>query len=136
MAIYIEEHGVSVALNRTDEAVFIELKMKGKLTHEDYQIFVPILERALKEAKGLKINMLADMTEFKGWKMRAAWDDMVFGLKHARDFDKLAIVGKKKWEEVAADMMKPFVKGKIKFFKNRSKAIKWLLADDTKEEKK
>jgi hypothetical protein len=52
---------------------------------------------------------------------------MVFGLKHRGDFDKLAVVGKKKWEEVAVKMMQPLMKGKIKFFKNRSKAIKWLL---------
>ncbi len=135
MAIYIEEHGVSVAMNRTDEALFIELKMKGKLTHEDYEVFVPILERALKESKGLKINMLVDMTEFKGWKLRAAWDDMVFGLKHARQFDKLAVVGKKRWEEISVDMMKPFVKGKIKFFKDRAKAIKWLFNNGKKEKK-
>ena len=128
MAVFIiEEHGISVAMNRTEDALFIELDMKGKLTHEDYEIFVPILERALKEAAGKKVNMLVDMTEFKGWKMRAAWDDMVFGLKHRGDFDKLAVVGKKKWEEVAIKMMQPLVKGKIKFFKNRSKAIKWLL---------
>ena len=128
MAVFIiEEHGISVAMNRTEDALFIELDMKGKLTHEDYEIFVPILERALKEAAGKKVNMLVDMTEFKGWKMRAAWDDMVFGLKHRGDFDKLAVVGKKKWEEVAIKMMQPLVKDKIKFFKNRSKAIKWLL---------
>ena len=125
--IKIEEHGISVAMKRTEDALFIELDMKGKLTHEDYEVFVPILERALKEAAGREVNMLVDMTEFKGWKMHAAWDDMVFGLKHRGDFDKIAIVGKKKWEEVAVKMMAPLMKGKIKFFKNRAKAIKWLL---------
>ena len=128
MAVFtIEEHGISVAMNRTEDALFVELKMMGKLTHEDYEIFVPILERALKEAKDRKVNMLVDMTEFKGWKLRAAWDDMVFGLKHRGDFDKMAVVGKKKWEEVATEMMQPLMKGKIKFFKSRAKAIKWLL---------
>ncbi len=128
MAVFtIEEHGISVAMKRTEDALFIELDMKGKLTHEDYEVFVPILERALKEAAGREVNMLVDMTEFKGWKMHAAWDDMVFGLKHRGDFDKIAIVGKKKWEEVAVKMMAPLMKGKIKFFKNRAKAIKWLL---------
>ncbi len=125
--IKIEEHGISVAMKRTEDALFIELDMKGKLTHEDYEVFVPILERALKEAAGREVNMLVDMTEFKGWKMHTAWDDMVFGLKHRGDFDKIAIVGKKKWEEVAVKMMAPLMKGKIKFFKNRAKAIKWLL---------
>ena len=65
MAVFtIEEHGISVAMKRTEDALFIELDMKGKLTHEDYEVFVPILERALKEAAGREVNMLVDMTEF------------------------------------------------------------------------
>ncbi len=127
MATKIEEHGISVALKRENGKLYGELKMIGKLTHEDYEVFVPILERALKEAKGLEIDMLVDMTQFKGWKARAAWDDMVFGLKHRKSFDKMAIVGKKKWEEVAVKMMKPLMKGKIRFFKDKQKALKWLL---------
>ncbi len=127
MAVKVEEHGVSVALKKANGRLYAELKMIGKLTHEDYETFVPILDKALKEAKGLEVDMLVDMTEFKGWKMRAAWDDMVFGLKHRKQFDKLAIVGKKKWEEVATKMMAPLMKGKIKFFKDKAKALRWLL---------
>ncbi len=52
-----------------------------------------------------------------------------------KSFDKLAVVGKKRWEEVSVDMMKPFVKGKIKFFKDRAKAIKWLFNNGKKEKK-
>ncbi|OQX73308.1 MAG: STAS/SEC14 domain-containing protein [Campylobacteraceae bacterium 4484_4] len=129
MKIKIEEHGISVAVNRSADQLFIELKMIGKLTHEDYQTFVPILEKALKEAQNLRVNMLVDMTAFKSWKLRAAWDDMVFGLKHRGDFNKMAIVGKKKWEEVATAMMQPLMKGKVKFFKKRQKALEWLLND-------
>ena len=129
MNIKVEEHGVSVALKRANDRLYAELKMIGKLTHEDYETFVPILEKALKEAKGLEVDMLVDMTEFKGWKMRAAWDDMVFGLKHRKQFDKLAVVGKKKWEEVATKMMAPLMKGKIKFFKDKAKALRWLLKE-------
>jgi len=129
MAIKVEEHGVSVALKRANGRLFAELKMIGKLTHEDYETFVPILDKALKEAKGLEVDLLVDMTEFKGWKLRAAWDDMVFGLKHRNQFDKLAIVGKKKWEEVATKMMAPLMKGKIKFFKDKAKALRWLLKE-------
>jgi len=126
MAIKMKEHGISVAIKRCDDSLFIEIKMIGKLTHQDYQTFLPILEKSLKEAKGLKIDLLADMTDFKGWKLRAAWDDMVFGLKYRNFFSKMAIVGNKKWEEISVNMFKPFAKGKVSFFKDRSKALKWL----------
>ena len=127
MSVEFKEHGISVAIRRCDNLMFIELKMIGKLTHNDYEAFLPILKRALKEAKGLKVNMLADMSEFKGWELRAAWDDMIFGLKYRNYFNKLAVVGKKKWEEISVKMFAPLMKGQIKFFKDRKKALKWLL---------
>ena len=101
--------------------------MLGKLTHEDYETFVPLIDRALKEAKGLEVDLLVDMRHFRGWEWLAAWDDMKFGLKHRNSFDKMAIVGDKKWEEVSVKMFSHMMKGKSKFFKDRQKALEWLL---------
>jgi len=127
MAKNIKEHGISIAIKRSKERVFIEISMIGKLKHKDYQLFVPMIDKALKNAKGLEVDLLVDMREFKGWELLAAWDDMKFGLKHRNAFDKMAIVGNKKWEEVSVDMMSHLMKGKSKFFKEREKALSWLL---------
>ena len=53
MATKIKEHGIGIAIKKGKSRLFIELTMIGKLTHEDYQVFVPIIDKALKEAKGL-----------------------------------------------------------------------------------
>ena len=127
MAKSIKEHGISIAIKRNKKRVFIEVTMIGKLKHEDYQLFVPMIDKALKEAKGLEVDLLADMTAFKGWEFLAAWDDFKFGIKHRNAFDKVAIVGNKKWEEVSIAMMSHLMKGKSKFFKQREKALAWLL---------
>jgi len=127
MAKSIKEHGISIAIKRNKKRVFIEVTMIGKLKHEDYQLFVPMIDKALKEAKGLEVDLLADMTAFKGWEFLAAWDDFKFGIKHRNAFDKVAIVGNKKWEEVSIAMMSHLMKGKSKFFKQREKALSWLL---------
>ena len=127
MAIKIKEHGISIAIKRTKKNVFIEVVMLGKLKDEDYKLFVPMIDKALKEAKGLEVDLLVDMTKFKGWEFLAAWDDMKFGIKHRNAFDKMAIVGNKKWEEVSVNMMGHLMKGKSKFFKEREKALAWLL---------
>ncbi|WP_457605692.1 STAS/SEC14 domain-containing protein [Nitratifractor sp.] len=129
MAIIIEEHGVGLSLESNGERFLVQLKMKGKLTHEDYEIFVPILDRALKKLKGPEADLLADMREFKGWKGRAAWDDLLFGLKHRKAFKKVAVVGKKKWEELATAMMRPLMKGKIRFFRDYEEARRWLTGE-------
>ena len=127
MATKIKEHGISIAIKRTKKNVFIEVMMLGKLKDEDYKLFVPMIDKALKEAKGLEVDLLVDMTKFKGWEFLAAWDDMKFGIKHRNAFDKMAIVGNKKWEEVSVNMMSHLMKGKTKFFKEREKALAWLL---------
>ena len=84
--IKVEEHGVAVAVKRTKKDLFIELTVAGKLTHDDYMVFIPVVEKALKEAKGLKVNLLIDMTAFKGWKeLKAMVDDAKFGMKHLNE---------------------------------------------------
>ena len=128
MAKLVKEHGIGIAIKRANKRLFIEVTMLGKLTHEDYKIFVPMIDRALKEAKGIEeVDLLVDMRAFKGWELLAGWDDMKFGIKHRNAFDKMAIVGNKKWEEISVNMMSHLMKGKSKFFKEREKALSWLL---------
>ena len=123
----IKEHGIGIAIKRSKKRLFIELTMLGKLTDEDYRIFVPMIDRALKEAKDLEVDILVDMRAFKGWEFIAGWDDFKFGVKHRNAFDKIAIIGNKKWEEISTEMMSHLMKGKSKFFKEREKALSWLL---------
>ena len=127
MATVIKEHGIGIAIKRNKKKLFIELTMLGKLTHEDYQVFVPMIDKALKKAKGLETDLLVDMKKLKGWEFLAAWDDFKFGVKHRKAFDKVAIIGSKKWEEQSVAMMSHLMKGKTKFFKEREKALSWLL---------
>lgn len=124
------EHGVGVLTKRVDDRVFIELVVTGQLTHNDYQLFIPVVEKALKEAKALEVDLLVDMTAFKGWaELSAMVDDAKFGIKHLNDFDKAAIIGNKKWEEVAIKTWDFLTKSKVKYFKSRDKALKWLLKE-------
>jgi len=127
MSETLKEHGISIAVKRSQKRLFIEITMQGKLTHKDYAVFVPIVDKALKEAKGLEADLLIDMRQFTGWEMLAAWDDLKFGLKHRNDFTKMAIIGDKKWEEVSVQMMSHLMKGKTKHFKKREKALVWIL---------
>ena len=128
--VTVKEHGMGVSIRREGKRLFIEIDMIGKLTHEDYMVMIPMVEKALKEAKGLEVDLLVDMSAFKGWdEFKAIIDDTKFGFKHINDFDKLAVVGKKKWEEIAVKTWSLFTKAKVKFFKDKAKALAWLLKD-------
>ena len=100
--------------------------MIGKLTHEDYTKFTPLIDSALASVDDPKVYALVDASEFEGWELRAAWDDFKLGLKHNNDFAKIAIVGHQKWLEAATKLGNWFTTGEMKSFENMDAATNWL----------
>lgn len=92
----------------------IEVHVTGKLTHEMYQEFVPLLEQAVRDHG--KLRLLFVMHDFHGWTAGALWDDLKFDLKHFRDIQRLAIVGETRWQQGMAVFCKPFTTAKIQYF--------------------
>jgi len=102
------------------------VKASGKLTDADYQELLPQLETAI--AGFGPLRMYVDMEEFEGWELQAAWDDFAFGVQHWNDFERVAIVGDKRWEELSAKAFDLITKGDIRFFDvaDRGAARAWI----------
>jgi len=122
----VKRHGLSIGIERTDDDFFLSLKAIGKLTHDDYQTITPMIESALEGVDHPKIKAIFDGTELEGWEMRAAWDDFKIGLKHGSEFEKIAIYGNKRWQEIGAKVGSWFMSGEVKYFDNRDDALEWL----------
>mgnify|MGYP003384875827 CR=1 FL=1 len=122
----IGRHGLSIGIERVDSEFFLSLKAIGTLQHSDYQIMVPMIESALEGVESPTIKVFFDATELEGWALRAAWDDLKLGLKHGREFSKVAIVGNKKWLKAAAHIANWFVSGKTESFDDADVALTWL----------
>mgnify|MGYP000212223067 CR=1 FL=1 len=122
----MQRHGVSIGIERTENAFFLSLKAQGKLTHKDYEVITPFLDSVLSEVKEPKVKVFIDGTGLEGWETRAAWDDLKLGLKHGNEFEKVAIYGNKKWQKVAAKMGGWFMSGEMKFFEDETEALSWL----------
>ncbi len=90
------------------------VRASGKLSKQDYERFVPEIERLIK-ANG-KLRILLELHDFHGWEASALWEDMKFDAKHFHDIERLAIVGESKWEAGMATFCKPFTTAKIKYF--------------------
>src|SRR6516225_3737518 len=91
-----EEH-MTARLSEASQGKILEVLVTDKLSHDDYQQFVPAFERRLKEHG--KVRVLFEMVDFHGWQASALWDDVKFDLKHFSDIERLAMVGDKKWEQ-------------------------------------
>ena len=110
----------------TGEGNYINLKITGKLETEDYEFFVPEIEKQIR--KFGKVNMLLELIDFHGWTAGAAWEDTKFGIRHFNDIERLAIVGDKAWEKGMAYFCKVFMSAKVQYFdvSERDKAMKWI----------
>jgi hypothetical protein len=122
---------MAIQLTERNSGKILEVQVRGKLVHEDYQHFVPEFERLVKEHG--KIRVLFEMPSFHGWDASALWDDIKFGLKHFSDIERLAMVGDRKWEKGMSVFCKPFTTAKIRYFDvaQATEARGWLESDGT-----
>lgn len=104
----------------------LEVHVEGKLTREDYRLFVPEIETLIE--KHGKLRILFDMKNFHGWDMTAIWEDIKFDIHHFGDLEKIAMVGEKKWQEWMSQFCKPFTKAEIRYFQSHEidQARAWL----------
>jgi hypothetical protein len=122
-----KRHGLFIGIERHEtNHFFLSLKAVGTLTHDDYQKITPLIDSALEGITDPSINALIDGTELDGWEPRAAWDDFKIGLKHGSQFNKIAIHGNKRWQEMAAKIGSWFISGEVRFFDNEQDAFSWL----------
>ena len=119
-------HGLSIGIERINNQFVLTLKAVGKLTHEDYKVITPMIDSALEGVTDPRVKVLIDGTEMEGWELRAAWDDFKLGLKHGNEFDKIAIYGNQRWQQVAARVGSWFVSGEAKYFEDYEAAVAWL----------
>ena len=117
---------MAVKLDEKSGGKVLEVRVTGKLAHEDFLHFVPKLEQMLKQHG--KLRVLFDMVDFHGWETRALWDDFKFDLKHFADVERLVMVGDKKWEEGMSLFCRPFTTAKIRYFDHTraDEAREWL----------
>ena len=111
--------------NRIEENVVYTIATQ-KLTKEDYNEIIPLLEEAIRNFG--KIGWYFEMQNFDGWTPEAAWKDMNFDFSNNENLKKVAMVGDKDWEKLITQIMKPFTQADIKYFdlEDKNKAKTWI----------
>ncbi|MGA9588634.1 MAG: STAS/SEC14 domain-containing protein [Salegentibacter sp.] len=94
---------------------------EDKLDDQDYDKIVPLLEETIRNFKD--IRWYFEMKNFHGWTPSAMWEDAKLDFEHKDNFEKIAMVGSEKWEDWLSQLMKPFTKAEIKFFKLEEKEL-------------
>lgn len=117
---------MSIELHEEAGGKCLLVNLSGKLAKEDYQHFVPEVERLI-QREG-KVRMLVRMHDFHGWTMGALWEDIKFDFKHFNHIERVALVGESKWEAGMAVFCKPFTSATVRYFDetHAEEAHRWL----------
>ena len=106
----------------------LAIEATGKVTHEDYRTaLIPKAEAMM--AKG-PIKMLYVIgKEFTGYELEALWDDGAFGIKHWREFKRIAVVADQAWLRASISMFAPFFPAEVRLFNlsELSAAKDWIV---------
>jgi len=92
------------------------IEAAGKVTHADYRdVLIPRAEAML--AKG-PIKMLYVIgNDVTGFELEALWDDGAFGIKHWREFGRVAVVVDHAWLRAALSLFSPLFPSEVRLFK-------------------
>ena len=113
-----------------EEGQFIRVRVSGKLTQSDYDALIPAWQRIIASQGAMR--MLLVMDDFHGWELGAAWDDLHFGVTHARQVERIAVAGEESWQKWMIKLGKFFTPEKVKYFDHSelAEAERWAREDN------
>ena len=117
-----------ITIMEESNGAMLAVTATGTVTGEDYtEVWIPALQKTITEHG--KSNALLYMDEnFKGWDLKAMWEDTKFGIAHRNDFEKLAVVGGPSWVEWGTKVARLLVSGEVKTYPadKLQEALKWV----------
>jgi len=107
----------------------LAVKASDYLTDADYtDVWIPALKKIIDEFEVANALLYMD-ADFKGWEMRAMWEDAKFGMKHRSDFARIAIVGGPQWIQWGVKLSQRFIDGEVRTFslEELEEALAWIV---------
>ena len=102
------------------------VKIIGKLTAEDYQSLMDMLQGILNRHGALRLY--ANLEEFDGWELQASWDKVAFGIKHWGKIMQIAMVGTDRWAHLGAQLARNIKTADVRYFEgtDSAQALAWV----------
>ncbi len=77
------------------EGRIVGIRVEGALSAEEYDLLNAYLEHLMQEVG--PINFLCDMTTVEGENGQALWEEMTDHLRNIQDYQRIAVVGNRRW---------------------------------------
>ncbi len=104
----------------------IALKASDKISADDYKKIQPLLQKTVKDYGSL--DLYIEIDNIKGIQPMAWWEDFKTYFNYVSDINKIAVVGEDSWTKGITTIIKPFVKGEVRYFSadNSLDAKRWI----------
>ena len=105
----------------------IEVDIHGTAGLEEYNKLVPQTQGLVNEAE--KVRILIRMHGFDGWDAGSLWETAKWDAALFDHIERVAVVGKKAWQQCAMGFSKSFTTANVRYFNNDQleAAREWLL---------
>jgi hypothetical protein len=119
---------MAMTLAENEAGNMVELHLAGKLRRADFREIVPELDRLI-DRHG-KINVLVDLSDLESLTAGAVWEDLKFDSRHLTDFERVAMVGGKRWQKNISRLVRPFTTAKVRYFDRQAMDVarQWAAA--------
>ena len=107
----------------------LAIRFSGRVNKDDYNSLLPIVKEKIEKFK--KINLYWELVDFEGWDIPSLIQEVKFDLSHAASFNKLAIVGDNKWEQMLATIGNRITSAEVRFYDKsvQLKAMDWITSN-------
>ena len=105
---------MAVDIHEESGANLLTVKASRKLTSEEYYRLVPAMEAVIQRVG--TVSLLLILSDFHGWDLRSAWEDVKVDAQLIADIERMAIVGEASWEEYLVGFCRPLTPTAIRYF--------------------
>ena len=106
-----------------NEKRIVAVKAIGKLSDDDLKTLTDMLDRQI--AENGPLSLLIELENFHGWDPEAAWADFMYITRREDDFQRIAIIGEKRWEQWMTALGNAFTAIELRFFKRDELLMAW-----------
>jgi len=118
-------------ISKIEESNIIVIKACNVVKKEEYKKLDPVVEK--KHELFGKIRMIVDAASLDGILLSAFWEDLKLSLHHPDDFEKVAVVCKRKSDCILKIPKAPLISSEIKVFEKFNNAQQWISNESTKK---
>jgi len=118
-----DQETVMIRQIAVQEGNIVAFRLSGRLSHADYQAFLPRLEQLIAESG--RLSILLELVDFRGWDLAAVRDDFDFAVTHPNAFERVAVVGHGSLQRWMTAMVKPFTSAGARFFEQDDLGDAW-----------